>query len=83
MNEQEKRAKQKTAKINQALGLFVLFFGVVILIAVFFTDTAIGKKTNLVVGIILCSIGGGMVWKARRELTGSGKTEDGSTTYTN
>ena len=59
-------AKHKSAQINQALGLFILFFGLVILVAVFFTDTAIGKRTNLMAGLLLSAIGAGMVIYARR-----------------
>ncbi|KAA3610964.1 MAG: hypothetical protein DWQ05_20970 [Calditrichaeota bacterium] len=65
---EEKAEKQKNAKINNVLGLFVLFFGIVILIAVFFTDTTIGKQTNIVAGLILSGIGAGMVLKARHVL---------------
>ena len=58
----------KNAKINNVLGLFVLFFGVIILVATFFTDTTIGKQTNLVAGLILCGIGGGMILRARKTI---------------
>lgn len=57
----EKLEKTKSAEINKALGLFVLFFGVVIIIATFFTTTFIGQMTNLIAGIVLFLIGGGMV----------------------
>jgi hypothetical protein len=51
-------------KINRALGLFLLCFAGVILIAVFFTDTLIGKMTNLVAGLILVGIGAVMILKS-------------------
>ena len=51
-------------KINKALGLFLLCFAGVILIAVFFTDTLIGKMTNLVAGLILAGIGAIMILKS-------------------
>jgi len=51
-------------KINKALGLFLLCFAGVILIAVFFTDTLIGKMTNLVAGLILAGIGAVMILKS-------------------
>ncbi len=60
-NNAEKLEKIKSAEINKALGLFVLFFGVVIIIATFFTTTFIGQMTNLIAGIVLFLIGGGMV----------------------
>lgn len=61
----EIRNKIKSAKINNALGLFILFFGVVIVIATVFTDSFIGQMTNLTAGIIMLSIGGGMMLKSK------------------
>lgn len=49
------------AKINKALGLFLLCFAGVIFIAVFFTEGFIGRMTNLVAGLILAAIGAVMV----------------------
>ncbi len=60
----EDKAKVKSAQINNALGVFILFFGIVILIATSHTTTFIGEMTNLVAGLILCSIGGGMIIKS-------------------
>jgi hypothetical protein len=57
--------KLKSAQINRALGLFTLFFGIVIIIAILFTETTIGQITNLVAGSILVAIGGGMAWKSK------------------
>lgn len=53
------------SKINRALGLFLLCFGLIILVAVLFTETTAGKLTNLVSAIILLAIGVAMVYKAR------------------
>lgn len=65
----EDQAEQiKNAKINNVLGLFVLFFAIVILVAVIFTETKIGQQTNIVAGLILAAIGGGMMLKARQTL---------------
>ncbi|TFH00234.1 MAG: hypothetical protein E4H13_08000 [Calditrichales bacterium] len=64
--------KKKGAQINRVIGNFILFFGVVILVAIFFTETFIGQMTNLVAGIILCAIGGGMVLFANRALKNLG-----------
>lgn len=60
-NNAEKLEKIKSAEINKALGLFVLFFGAVIVFATFFTTTFIGQMTNLIAGIVLIMIGGGMI----------------------
>lgn len=57
----QKLAKIKSAEINKALGLFVVFFGVVIIGSTYFTTTFIGQMTNLVAGIVLSLIGAGMV----------------------
>jgi len=51
-------------KINKALGLFLLCFAGVILIAVLFTETLIGKMTNLVAALILAGIGAVMILKS-------------------
>ncbi len=51
-------------KINKALGLFMLCFAGVILVAVFFTETSMGKMTNLVAGLILAVIGAVMIIKS-------------------
>ncbi len=64
-NNKFKLQKIKDAEINKALGLFILFFGIVIIFATFFTTTFIGQMTNLVAGIVLSAIGGGMVLKAK------------------
>jgi len=65
ISEKKHQEKLKAAQINRALGLFTLFFGIVVLIAILFTQTTIGQLTNLVAGLILVSIGGGMVLKSR------------------
>lgn len=57
--------KIKDSEINKALGLFILFFGVVIIAATFFTTTFIGQMTNLIAGIVLSGIGAAMVYKAK------------------
>jgi putative Mn2+ efflux pump MntP len=64
----ERTKKIKSAKINNVLGLFLLFFGLIILVAIYFTETFIGQMTNLIAGFILCAIGGLMIIKAKRAL---------------
>ena len=64
-NNKFKLQKIKDSEINKALGLFILFFGIVIIGATFFTTTFIGQMTNLVAGIVLLLIGAGMVIKAK------------------
>jgi len=44
-------------QINRALGLFLLCFGLIILMAVLFTETTIGKITNVIAGLIFSLIG--------------------------
>ncbi len=56
---------QKAAQINFALGLFILFFGLVTIVAMFFSDTTIGRNTSLICGLVLSTIGGGMCAYAR------------------
>ena len=55
-----KEQAQKEAQINFALGLFILFFGLVTIAAMFFSNTIIGRNTCLVAGLVLGTIGGGM-----------------------
>ncbi|MEN8192563.1 MAG: hypothetical protein ABFS12_07075 [Bacteroidota bacterium] len=64
-NDAQKLVKIKSSEINNALGLFIVFFGVVIIIATFFTSSFIGQMTNLVAGIVLSTIGAVMVLKAK------------------
>ena len=49
-----------TARINRALGLFLLFFGLVVLTGVFFTPEPVGKLVNLACAVILAGIGAAM-----------------------
>ena len=53
-------------QINMSLGVFLVFFGLVVLVSIFFTDTGIGKLTNLGAGAVIGGIGGAMIYKARR-----------------
>lgn len=51
------KEKQEQFEPLQAIGLFWIFFGILILIAVLFTETGIGKITNLICGGILLLVG--------------------------
>jgi hypothetical protein len=53
------------AQINNALGIFLVFFGLVVLVSIFFTDTDIGRLTNLGAGAVIAGIGAAMIYKAR------------------
>ncbi len=55
----------KAAQINFALGVFVLFFGLVTIVGMFFSTSEIGSRTSLVAGLVLSLIGAGMCLKAR------------------
>ncbi|HZJ20541.1 MAG TPA: hypothetical protein VFD35_09355 [Pricia sp.] len=68
MIESNRNAKIKTAQINQALGVFIFIFGIIITIAMVFTETFIQQMTDLAAGMVLMSIGGGMLWKSNRTL---------------
>lgn len=61
-----KQQRSQEARINNALGLFLLFFAVVILISILFTRTLIGRLANLVAAGLIGLIGGAMVWWSRR-----------------
>ncbi len=68
MNDAERMARIKTAQINQALGVFIFLFGIIIAVAMVFTETFVQQMTDLVAGLVLMAIGGGMLWKARYTL---------------
>ncbi|WP_026809596.1 hypothetical protein [Arenibacter latericius] len=55
----------KSAQINNALGVFIFIFGVIVLFAMIFTDTFIQHMTDMVAGLLLIAIGGGMIWRSR------------------
>jgi len=65
MDTKEKSAKLKNAQINRALGVFILFFGLVVIVAMVFTDIRVQMITDLIAGLVLCAIGGGMILKSR------------------
>jgi len=68
MDQIEIKGKLKTYQINQALGFFILFFGVVVSIALIFPESQIQRMTNLVAGSTLILIGGGMMFVAKRNI---------------
>ena len=68
MDTKEKSEKLKNAQINRALGVFILFFGVVVMVAMVFTNTRIQLLTDLIAGLVLSAIGGGMILKSRKTI---------------
>lgn len=68
METNEINAGLKAAQINNALGFFIMAFGVIVLFAMIYTETFIEHMTDMVAGIILISIGGGMMWKAKKTI---------------
>ena len=63
--------RARMSQINLALGAFICFFGSVVLVSIFFTETPIGKLTNLGAGAILVTIGAIMVVRAKIQLRNS------------
>lgn len=68
MDQLEIKGKIKTAQINQALGFFILFFGVIVSFAMIYSNTAVQQMTSLISGLTLVVIGGAMMWKATSTL---------------
>ncbi len=68
MDEIEQKGKMKEAQINNAIGVFILAFGIVILFGMLYTETFVQHLTDLVAGVLLMLIGGLMVWRARKKL---------------
>ncbi|MCD6598476.1 MAG: hypothetical protein J7L04_12350 [Bacteroidales bacterium] len=64
----ENREKLKTAQINNALGVFIFFFGLVVVFAMLFTEAFVQQMTDLAAGLVLCLIGGGMMLKSRKTI---------------
>jgi Flp pilus assembly protein TadB len=62
----EESQKAQMAQINKALAVFLLFFGAVVISAIFFTETFVGKMTNLTAGLILGLIGVILIVQAKR-----------------
>ena len=56
--------KLQQAQINRALGIFMLSFSLIVLVSIFFSETFVGKMTNLAAGLILGSIGAAMLLKS-------------------
>ena len=70
MNEQNEQTvrdseQSRMSQINLALGVFVCFFSSVVLVSIFFTETFVGKMTNLGAGLIIAAIGIGMIVRSR------------------
>jgi Mg/Co/Ni transporter MgtE len=63
-----KEASQKAqlTQINRALAVFLLFFSAVVIVAVFFTETWIGKLTNLIAGLILALIAAVLILRSKK-----------------
>jgi hypothetical protein len=61
MNENESH-QISLGKIYMAMGYFLIFFGVIVLISIFFTDSFIGKMTNLGAGLTLTLISVAMIY---------------------
>ena len=68
MDQIEIKGKIKTLQINQALGFFILFFGIIVSIALIFPESHIQRMTNLVAGSTLIIIGGGMMLFSKKKL---------------
>jgi len=64
--DKEESQKIQMAQINKALAVFLLFFGAVVISAIFFTETFVGKMTNLTAGLILGLIGVILIVQANR-----------------
>ena len=65
---QERRPEQEEAEKSRALGFFLIFFGLVVLIAIFFTPTAAGKITNFIAGVLLAGSGSLIAYLGQRKI---------------
>jgi Mg/Co/Ni transporter MgtE len=62
----EASQKAQLTQINRALAVFLLFFSAVVIVAVFFTETWIGKLTNLIAGLILALIAAVLILRSKK-----------------
>ncbi len=62
---QKDEEQNKMRQINKALGLFICFFGSIVLVSMFFNETFVGKMTNLGAGLILVAIGIIMIFRSK------------------
>ena len=65
--QKEQLQKAQMAQINRALGVFLLFFGAVVIASVIFTETFVGMMTNLAAGLILVLIGAILILQTRKK----------------
>lgn len=68
----ERDEKAYAAQVNRALGIFLLFFGLIVMASFLMTETPIGKAVNLLAGGIITLIGGLLFAKGRSAGPGSG-----------
>jgi hypothetical protein len=59
------QTQNRMGRINRALGLFICFFAAIVLISIFFTETFVGKMTNLGAGLIFALVGIIMIVKLK------------------
>lgn len=57
--------RARMSQINRALGVFISFFALVVMVSIFFTETFVGKMTNLGASVILAAIGAVMILQSR------------------
>ncbi len=70
----EEGIRKGEAEIRRALGVFLAFFGLVLLVAIFFTPTSLGKILNLASGGLLTFIGGWLIRHAHKSLADHGSS---------
>ena len=61
----EDSERARMSQINMALGVFICFFASVVLVSMFFTETFVGKMTNLAAGVILAAVGAIMIMRSK------------------
>ena len=64
----KRRPEQEEAEKSRALGIFLVFFGLVVLIAILFTPTAAGKLTNFIASLLLAGSGGLIAYLGQRKI---------------
>lgn len=68
MDTMEKKTRLKNLQINNALGVFMFLFGLVVLFSTSLSETPLQRMTNLTAAFLLIGIGAGMVWYAKKTI---------------
>ena len=62
-DEKDSSPAQREIRVLEIVGCFLMFFAILLLIAVTGGNTVRGRVTNLIAAVIILAVGGGMFWR--------------------